>query len=163
MKKQSVVVTKKNVKDDYKKVLRTHHGSEPEWEGWELGDLEDADEKALERRKQELQRELQLQMKKEKELTRKKDKKVENKKVSLSSNQPILLDLLLKRMQCCRGRRLRAVRRAVRQNHHLARLPLAVLLRNPGRGKIGSESVHHRRRIRKSVLTDVGKARSVPK
>lgn len=85
MKKQSIVVQKKNNKDDYKKPLRSHQSSEPEWEGtWELGDLEDADEKVLEKRKQELQRELQLQMKKEKESVRKKDKKsAESKKVGL--------------------------------------------------------------------------------
>lgn len=92
MKKQSIVVQKKSNKDVSKNPSRARTSSEPEWDGtWELGDLEDADEKALEKRKQELQRELQLQMKKEKELVRKKDKKLENKKVSLKKVQANVL------------------------------------------------------------------------
>lgn len=81
MKKQSIVVQKRTGKEEHKKSSRSHQCTEADWEGWELGDLEDADEKALEKRKQELQRELQLQLKKEKELTRKKEKR-SDKKVS---------------------------------------------------------------------------------
>lgn len=76
MKKSAV---HKKYKEDHKKSLRSHQSSELEWDGWELRDLEDADENVLEKRKQELERALQLHLKKEKELTRKKDKKVEKK------------------------------------------------------------------------------------
>ena len=72
--KKSVNIHKK-IKDDNRKSVRSLQGSDLEWEGWELRDLEEADEKALEKRKEELQRELQIQLKKEKELNKQKEKK----------------------------------------------------------------------------------------
>lgn len=58
--------SKKHSRSEVKK-SKGHHCPEPDWEQWGLGDLEGADEKALERRRQELKRALQLQLSKEKE------------------------------------------------------------------------------------------------
>ena len=78
-------------------VVKKTHSPDLNWENWDQTDLEYEDEKVLEKRRQLLQRELELQMKREKEeqQRQKKDKNV--KKVPLYKHVTVLfpaMDLL---------------------------------------------------------------------
>ena len=78
-------------------VVKKTHSPDLNWENWDQTDLEYEDEKVLEKRRQLLQRELELQMKREKEeqQRQKKDKKI--KKVPVYQHVPVVfpaIDLL---------------------------------------------------------------------
>lgn len=60
--------------------MKKTHSPDLNWENWDQNDLEYVDEKVLEKRRQLLQRELELQMKREEQQRQKKTKKP--KKVS---------------------------------------------------------------------------------
>lgn len=77
--------------------MKKTHSPDLNWENWDQTDLEYEDEKVLEKRRQLLQRELELQMKREKEeqQRQKKDKKI--KKVPVYQHVPVVfpaMDLL---------------------------------------------------------------------
>ncbi|PSN54240.1 hypothetical protein C0J52_09246 [Blattella germanica] len=84
-------------KDDLNKrlhstvVVKKTHSPDLNWENWDQTDLEYEDEKVLEKRRQLLQRELDLQMKREKEEQQRQKKERKNKKVLVESAAPHLL------------------------------------------------------------------------
>jgi hypothetical protein len=82
--------SKLNSKDELNKrlhstvVVKKTHSPDLNWENWDQTDLEYEDEKVLEKRRQLLQRELELQMKREKEEQQRQKKDKKSKKVRVS-------------------------------------------------------------------------------
>jgi hypothetical protein len=77
--------------------VKKTHSPDLNWENWDQTDLEYEDEKVLEKRRQLLQRELELQMKREKEEQQRQKKDKKSKKVPLYKNVTVVfpaLDLL---------------------------------------------------------------------
>jgi hypothetical protein len=64
--------------------VKKTHSPDLNWENWDQNDLEYEDEKVLEKRRQLLQRELELQMKREKEEQQRQKKDKKNKKVPVA-------------------------------------------------------------------------------
>lgn len=67
-------------------VVKKTHSPDLNWENWDQTDLEYEDEKVLEKRRQLLQRELELQMKREKEEQQRQKKDKKSKKVPVHRN-----------------------------------------------------------------------------